>query len=194
MRRSYNPFWKLQSCALPCWLQSFSHFSKPPPPLLVCESVHFDDVRSLRTICFRNLSRHTVTPAPRLKTPLAHSPASFNHSITFESVLLELSRANPPTPIAPERFQNSTHCHHPPVKRGCKDSSDGSAYTRCRKEVQEQRRRKDSPPTPGLAMTALPGLAAAATDPGLSKLYASDCRMARCVEKTILFRVPDELH
>ena len=28
---SYDPLWKLQSCALPCWFQLLCHFSKPPP-------------------------------------------------------------------------------------------------------------------------------------------------------------------
>ena len=36
--------------------------------------------------------------APPLNTPLALSPARFNHLITFKSLLLELSRANPSTP------------------------------------------------------------------------------------------------
>ena len=40
LRRSYGPFWKLQSCALPSWFQSISHFSKPHPRVLVSESDH----------------------------------------------------------------------------------------------------------------------------------------------------------
>ena len=39
---------------------------------------------SLRIICFRNFSR--LAHAPSLKTPLAPSPACFNHSIFFESL------------------------------------------------------------------------------------------------------------
>ena len=56
--------------------------------------VRIRPLRSLRIICFRNFSQHTH--APPLKPLLAPSPACFNHSIIFESLLLQISRANPP--------------------------------------------------------------------------------------------------
>ena len=83
---------------------------------------------SLRTICLRNFSRYTH--APPLKAPLMPSPACFNHLIIFESLLLGLSRANPPTPIAPDRLFKFSKLHSLPsstVKRRCRDSRDGSA-------------------------------------------------------------------
>ena len=70
--------------------------------------VRIRPLRSLRIICFRNFSRHAN--APPLKTPLAPSPPSFNHSpsppsfnysIIFESLLLNSYPVNLPTPIAP---------------------------------------------------------------------------------------------
>ena len=82
------------SCALPGLIQSCIHFSKPPPRVLVCEYGNFDRSGPFVFKCL------VGTHAPRLKTPLAPSPAcfrlTFNHLIIFESLLLELSRANPP--------------------------------------------------------------------------------------------------
>ena len=63
--------------------------------------------RSLRIICSQNFSQHAH--APPLKTPLAPSPPCFNHWIIFESLLLELPRANLPTPIALDRLLSNLH-------------------------------------------------------------------------------------
>ena len=82
----------------------------------------------LRILCFRNFSLHAH--APPLKTPLPPSPACFNRSIIFDGLLLQLSGAIPPRQsLRTVRFRNSTHCHHPPVKRRCRagDSPDGYA-------------------------------------------------------------------
>ena len=57
-------------------------------------SVLIQPLSLLRIICFRNFRRQAH--APPLKTPLAPSPACLNHSIIFESLLLQLSRANLP--------------------------------------------------------------------------------------------------
>ena len=70
--------------------------------------VQIQPLSSLMIICFRNSSQHAH--APPLKTPLATSPACFNHSIIFESLLLQLSSANPPY-IWDESIQQ-------PAKRG----------------------------------------------------------------------------
>ena len=52
-----------------------------------------------------------------LKTPLAPSPACFNHSIIFESLLLQLSRANPPAPIAPDLSFSKFHSLPPSTRK-----------------------------------------------------------------------------
>ena len=57
-------------------------------------------LRLLRIICFRNFSQHAH--APPLKTPLAPSPACFNHSIIFESLLLESIRPHPSLRTPPQ--------------------------------------------------------------------------------------------
>ena len=75
-------------------------------------------------------------------------------------------------------FRNSTHCHHPPVKRRCRDSeglpwrqADGSAeQSYCHHRITAAKNPKsgtwrssrDSQPAQWLAMTALPWLAVAA--------------------------------
>ena len=100
-------------------------------------------LRSLRTICFRNFSRHAY--ASPIKTPLAPSPASlnsFNHSIIFESLLLELSRVNPHTPIAPDAAAGT---HSRRWDSGTRH--DGSALTSLRGAVWT-RRRLDQPLRP----------------------------------------------
>ena len=80
---SYDPYWQLLSCALPGWFQSSNHFSKPLPRVSCADPA----TPFAQDHCFRNFSQHAH--APTLKTPLAPSPACLNHSITFESLLLE---------------------------------------------------------------------------------------------------------
>ena len=71
LRQSYDPSWKLQSCALPGWFQSSNHLSKPPPRA----------IEPLRIVCFRNFSLHAH--APPTKTPLAPSSACFITRLFF---------------------------------------------------------------------------------------------------------------
>ena len=65
-------------------------------------------------------------------------------------------------------FRNSTHCHHPSLKRRCSDHRGGSAWT-FHRQVSQRGCSRDSPPTLGLAMTALPGQSGlTVTTPGTS--------------------------
>ena len=58
--------------------------------------------RHLRVERARAVCPRRPTHAPPLKTPPAPSPAHFNNSIIFESLLLKLSCTIPPTPVAPD--------------------------------------------------------------------------------------------
>ena len=87
LRPSYDPSWKLLP-QLVSIVQSFLKASSSN------SRVQIRPLRSLSFICFRNFSQHAH--ASHLKPPLAPSPACFNHLITFESLLLQLSRANLP--------------------------------------------------------------------------------------------------
>ena len=104
LRPSIDPSWELQSCALPGWFQWSNHFSKPPSRVLVCESGH--SVRSGSFIFETLIGTRTLHPQKLLLRPPL--PVSITR-LFLKALLLELSRANPPTPIAPAHSFSKLH-------------------------------------------------------------------------------------
>ena len=123
LRPSDDPSWEWQSCALPGLFQSSNHFSKPLLRVFVCKSGHSICSGSFvfeTLVCTRTLHPSELLLGP----PLPVSITRLFLKASFSSYLVQI---RPRQLLRTVRFRNSTHYHHPPVKRRCRDSPDGSA-------------------------------------------------------------------
>ena len=80
---------------------------------------------SIRIIWFRNFSQHAARAYSTLKDFSCAVPCLFQSLDYFESLLLQLYRANPPCsgPLISKFHSLARHCHHPRVKRRCRNST-----------------------------------------------------------------------